>query len=94
MNEYNKKAIDDAYKNARIALQSISDLLPEVKDENLRDELKGQYEGYEKITSKISTFMAENGLDVKSINPLKKAMLWTSIKMKTMMNDSKTRLQK
>lgn len=92
MNEYNKKAIDDAYKNARIALQSISDLLPEVKDENLRDELKSQYEGYEKITSKISTFMAENGLDVKSINPLKKAMLWTSIKMKTMMNDSKNQI--
>ena len=34
MNEYNVKAINDAYKNSRIALQSISDLLPEVKDEN------------------------------------------------------------
>jgi len=92
MNEYNVKAINDAYKNSRIALQSISDLLPEVKDENIRTELKNQYEGYEKITSKIATFMAENGLDAKNINPLKKAMLWTSIKMKTMMNDSKNQI--
>lgn len=92
MNDYNKKAIEDAYKNARIALQSISDLIPEVDNNEIKEELRQQYEGYEKLTSKISKFMAENGLEVKSINPMKKAMLWSSIKMKTMINNSKNQV--
>ena len=88
INEYNVKAINDVYKNAHIALQSISDILPSVKDENLTAELKEEYEGYDKVIGKISSFMAKEGLEPKDVNPLKKAMLWTSIKMKTMFNDS------
>ena len=92
MNEYNQKAIDDGYKNARIALQSISDLLPSVDDQELKEELRSQYEGYEQISSKMAKFMAEKGLEVKSINVMKKAMLWGSIKLKTMFNNSKNQI--
>ena len=88
LNDYNVKAINDAYKNAHIALQSISDLLPSIKSEELKNELQEQYEGYEQIIGKISTFMAENKLEPKDINPFKKAMLWGSIKMKTLFDDS------
>lgn len=88
INEYNLKAINDIYKNAHIALQSISDLLPSVEDENLLAELKEEYDGYEKIIGKISSFMAENNVEPKDINPFKKAMLWSSIKMKTFFNNS------
>ena len=92
MNEYNQKAIDDGYKNARIALQSISDLLPNVDDNELKEELRSQYEGYEQIASKMSKYMSENGLEVKSINVVKKAMLWGSIKLKTLFNNSKNQI--
>ncbi len=90
--KYNEKAINDVYKNAHIALQSISDILPEVVDENLRVELKEQYEGYEKLIGEISTYMAEQKLEPKDINPMKKAMLWSSIKMKTLFNNSKNQI--
>lgn len=90
--DYNKKAVNDVYKNAHIALQSISDLLPEVEDEGLKKELKEQYEGYEKIIGEISTFMAENGIEPQDIGAFKKAMLWSSIKMKTMMNGSRNQI--
>lgn len=90
--EYNEKALNDAYKNAHIALQSISDLLPAVEDEEIKKELKEEYEGYEKIIGEISTLMAKKGIEPKDINPLKKAMLWSSIKMKTMMNNSKNQV--
>ena len=89
MNDYNKKAITDVYKNAHIALQSISDLIPSVEDDGLKSELKEQYEGYEKLIGEISTFMAENGIEPKDVNPFKKAMLWSSIKMKTLFDNSK-----
>ncbi|MBQ7236913.1 MAG: hypothetical protein IKB30_04650 [Clostridia bacterium] len=91
-NEYNVKAITDVYKNAHIALQSISDLLPAVEDEDIRNELKEQYEGYEKIIGEISTFMVENQIERKDVNPFKKAMLWSSIKMKTLINSSRNQV--
>lgn len=92
MNEYNQKAVVDAYKNAHIALQSISDILPAVEDEGLKIELKDEYEGYEKIIGEISTFAAENNINTKDVNPFKKAMLWSSIKMKTLMDNSKNQI--
>ena len=92
MNDYNVKAITDIYKNAHIALQSISDLLPAVEDDDIKNELKDQYEGSEKLIGEISTFMAKNGIEPKDVNMFKKAMLWSSIKMKTMFNNSRNQV--
>ncbi len=91
-NNYNEKALNDIYKNAHIALQSISDLLPAVEDDDIKGELQEQYEGYEKIIGNISTLMAEKGIEPKDINPFKKAMLWSSIKMKTLVNSSRNQV--
>ncbi len=88
----NHKAINDVYKNAHIALQSISDLLPSVDDEELRKELKDEYEGYEKIIGEISTFMAEKGIQPQDINVIKKAFMWGSIKMKTIIDNSRNQI--
>ena len=91
-NDYNVKAITDVYKNAHIALQSISDLLPSVEDDDIKGELQDQYEGYEKLIGEISTFMAENEIEPKDVNPFKKAMLWSSIKMKTLFDNSRNQI--
>ena len=90
--EYNKKAIIDTYKNAHIALQSISDILGKVEDKSMKEEFKNQYDGYEKIIGKISSYLKENDIEPKDIGFLKKAMLWSSINMKTMINNSKNQL--
>ena len=92
LNEYNQKAINDVYKNAHIALQSISDLIPAVDDDDIKSELIEQYEGYEKIIGKISTFMAETKIEPQDVSPFKKAMLWSSIKMKTLFNNSRNQV--
>jgi hypothetical protein len=90
--EYNKKAINDVYKNAHLALQSINDLLPSVDNEELKKELKEEYEGYEKFIGELSTYMAEIGITPKDANPVKKAFMWGSIKMKTLFDNSKTQI--
>lgn len=90
--EYNEKAINDVYKNAHLALQSISDILPNVADEDVKKELQEEYEGYEKIIGEISTFMAENGIEPKDVNVFKKAMMKGSIKMKSMLNNSRNQI--
>ncbi len=91
-NNVNRKAITDVYKNAHIALQSISDVLPAVEDEKLKKELHDEYEGYEKIIGKISSYLAEKGIEPKDVNVFKKAMLWSSVKMKTLIDDSKNNI--
>lgn len=88
----NAKALNDVYKNAHIALQSISDILPSAEDEELRKELNEQYEGYEKIVGEISLYMAEKNIEPKDINMLKKAAMWSSIKMKTMVDNSRNNI--
>ena len=92
LNDYNVKAVNDAYKNAHIAMQSISDLLPEVKDEGLKRELNGEFKGYETHINDISGFMKENGIEPQDINAFKKVMMKGSIKMKTLFNDSKNQI--
>ncbi len=89
---FNGKAINDVYRNAHLALQSISDILPSVEDDELKKELREQYEGYEKIIGEISTYMAEKGVEPKDVNFFKKAMMYGSIKMKTAMNNSRNQI--
>ena len=92
MNDYNKKAITDTYKNAHVALQSIKDVLPAVKDSKLKKELKDEYDGYSENIREIAEFMEKNKLTPKDINIFKKAAMWTSIKMKTMLNSGKNHI--
>lgn len=86
----NEEALINIYKNAHIALQSLSNLTPEVEDLDLKQELLDEYEGYEKMIGEISRYMKENDIEPKDINPLKKAMLWSSIKMNTLTDRSKS----
>ena len=92
MNEYNIKALNDTYKNAHIALQSITDIMPAVHDGGLKRELKEQYEGYDKFIGEISSFMLDKSVKPKDINFFKKTMLWSSIKMKTVFDSSKNQI--
>lgn len=88
----NYKAINDVYKNAHIALQSIKDILPSVKHKQLRAELREQNKGYESFIKELNVYMQKNAIEPKDINFMKKAMLWSSIKMKTMMNNSRNQI--
>lgn len=92
LNDYNVKAINDAYKNAHIAMQSISDLLPEVKDEGIKKELNEEFKGYETHINDISAFMKENEIEPKDTGVFKKAIMKGSIKMKTFFDDSKNQI--
>ena len=87
-----KEALVSLYKNAHIALQSISDIIKEVSDENMKRELSEQYDGYEKYIGKLSSYMKETSTEVRDINPFKKAMLFASVKMNTAMDDSASRV--
>ena len=84
-----EEILAEIYRNAQLALQSIADILPQVEDEDLRSELKAQHEEYEQLSSKAAKLAKDRNIEVKEPNPLKKAMMWSSIKMSTLTDNSR-----
>ncbi len=87
-----KEVLVSIYKNARIAIQSISDVIDETAEKNLREELSEEYEAYEKFLSKLSEYMKKTGAEVKDVNPFKKAMLFASVKMNSFADNSNNKI--
>ena len=79
--------VAEIYRNAQLALESISDIMPAVEDSGIREEIMHQHEEYEKICSKAAALALKYNYDVKEPSPIKKAMMWSAIKMGTA-NDS------
>lgn len=84
-----EELLAEIYRNCQLALESISDVLPETADEELKAEIARQHEEYEKISGKAAVLAKDKGLELKEPNPLKKAMMWGSIKMNTLTDNSR-----
>lgn len=80
----------EIYRNAQLGLTSIVDLLPEVDDEVMKEELTRQHEEYEKICSEATKIASELQLELKEPSPIKKAMMWSAIKMNTASDNSRS----
>lgn len=75
------EVLAEIYRNAQLALVSISDILPEVEDAEIKEEILRQHEEYERICSEAASLAHKLGVEVKEPNPMKKAMMWSAIKM-------------
>lgn len=87
-----EELLAEVYRNCQLALESISDVLPEVDDAALKEEILRQHEEYEKISSKAAVLAKDKALEVKEPNPMKKAMMWTSVKMNTLADNSRSHI--
>ena len=87
-----EEALAEIYRNAQLALQSISDILPETEDGEVRAELTAQHEAYEHFSARAQMIARDKGLELKEPNPMKKAMMWGSIKMSAMKDNSRAHI--
>lgn len=87
-----EEALAEIYRNAQLALVSISDILPAVEDETIKNELHSQHEEYERFSAKAAVLARDMGLELKEPNPMKKAMMWGSIKMNTLTDNSRSHI--
>ena len=87
-----EEALAEIYRNAQLALQSINDILPQVEQFELKNELKAQHEEYERFSAKATTIAKDRNIELKEPNPFKKAMMWGSIKMSSMANNSQSHI--
>ena len=83
------EVLAEIYRNAQLAQVSITDLLPEVEDEEIKEELLREHEDYEKICSQAAHLATRYELDLKEPSPIKKAMMWSAIKMNAATDNSK-----
>lgn len=87
-----EEALAEIYRNAQLALVSISDILPSVEDEEVKNELHSQHEEYERFSAKAAMLARDRDLELKEPNPMKKVMMWSSIKMSTLTDNSRSHI--
>ena len=87
-----EEVLAEVHRNCQLALQSISDILPETEDAQLREELLRQHEDYEKIGALAAILAKDKSIELKNPGPIKKAMMWSSIKMSTMSDNSRAHI--
>lgn len=86
-------ALDELNKGACMGRDAIHFILDKVKDEALRQELNIQYGKYKEISEKINQLYPEySEKEPHETNAMNKAMTWYGIEMKTMMDDSTSKI--
>ena len=87
-----EEILAEIYRNCHLALESISDILPAIEDEELKAEILHQHEEYERISGKAACLARDKGLEVKEPGAVKEAMMWSSIKMSTLMDNTRSHI--
>lgn len=87
-----EEVLAEIYRNSQLALQSISNILPETEDGALREELMRQHEEYERIGGRAALLAKNKNVELKEPNPIKKVMMWSSIKMNTLKDNSSSHI--
>ena len=92
-NEIN--VLDELNKGACMGMDAIHYILDKVEDEKLKKELDRQYREYKEISEEINQIYPEYN-DKKEephkTNAMNKAMTWYGIEMKTMLDDSTSKI--
>ena len=84
--------IAEIYRNARLALTSIADILPETDDEEMRQEILSEHEEYERICAEAALLAKKRGAEVKEPSHVKRAMMWSAIKLNTAGDGSRSNI--
>ena len=89
-----EEGLAEIYRNAQLAITSISDVMPSLEegDETLREELIAQHEAYEQFSARAQMLARDLEIELKEPNPMKKVMMWGSIKMSTMTDNSRSHI--
>lgn len=86
------EVLAEIYRNAQLALTSITDILPEIEDEGIRNEIIREHDEYERISGEAAGLAKKYGLELKEPGPVKKAMMNMGIKMNTAKDNSQNHI--
>ena len=93
MKKDNINALDEIHKGATMGIDAVSMILEKVKAKDLKQVLTKQLHSYQDIAKKIDEIYPKyNEGNPHSTNLMNKAMTWSGIEMKTMNDDSNSKL--
>ncbi len=81
----------NAYQNVQMALLSLDDVI-KIANGALKEELLNEREGYEKLITDLTVLAHETDVKLPDVGAIKKTMLSASISMKTMVDDSDSKI--
>lgn len=85
--------LDEINKGACMGMDAISFIMDKVKDEKLKEELDVQYNKYKEISDEICELYPEySKKEPHETNAMNKFMTWSGIEMKTMIDDTTSKL--
>ena len=92
-NENEVNVLDELNKGACMGVDAIHFIMDKVKDEDLKEELKVQYDKYKEITDRICELYPEySEKEPHETSTMNKVMTWYGIEMRTMMDDTTSKL--
>ena len=92
-NSENINALDEICKGACMGMDAIHFILEKVENEDLKKYLQKDYEKYDKIKERIEKIYPDyNDGEPHETSALNKARTWSGIEMKTMTDDTTSKL--
>jgi len=92
-NENEVNVLDELSKGACMGKDAIHFIMDKVEDEALKEELNNQYKKYNEIYDKICNIYPDySEKEPHETNAMNKVMTWYGIEMKTMMDESTSKI--
>lgn len=93
MEKENLNAMDEINKGACMGMDAIHFVREKVKDDKFKDELDREYEEYRSISERINKMYSKySDKEPHETNFVNKAMTWYGIEMKTINDDSTSKI--
>ena len=83
-----EKLLQEVGKNVSMAIQSLDVIIPMVDDDKFKEYLSQLNDQYNLIKNQAKMIADAMEVDLKMINKIEEAELWTSIKLKTIFDKS------
>lgn len=93
MENQNLNILDEINKGATMGMDAISFVSDKVKDDTFKKVLDGEYNKYQAISDKINDIYPNySSKEPHETNAMNKVMTWYGIQMKTMIDDTTSKL--
>ncbi len=93
MENQNLNVLDEVNKGATMGMDAISFVSDKVKDSNFKEVLDVEYNKYKKISNRVNQIYSNySSKEPHETNAMNKMMTWYGIQMKTMTDDTTSKL--
>ncbi len=76
--------LQDIYSNVKMGSDSIINLLPKIKDDDMKTFMTTQLNQYEKYAMQVKNQLTSQGIEAKEVNPISKLGAKIGMEMKSM----------